>query len=81
MVRAISPEKDGLFVSRLYPVSAILDVSPPQPQPQAHNVNNNGNNIENTLSDLVRYAALSAVIGLGGYIVYRRIKKRRIIQK
>jgi hypothetical protein len=79
MVRAIAPEKDGLFVSRLYPVSAILDVSPPQPQ--ADNMDNDDSNVENTLSDLVRYASLSAAIGLGGYIVYRRIKKRRIIQK
>jgi virginiamycin B lyase len=79
MVRAILPEKDGLFVSRLYPVSAILDVSPPQPQ--ADNMDNNDNTVKNTLSDLVRYASLSAAIGLGGYIVYRRIKKRRIIQK
>jgi virginiamycin B lyase len=79
MVRSISPEKDGLFVSRLYPVSTILDVSPSQSQ--ARNMDNDDNNVDNTLSDLVRYASLSAAIGLGGYIVYRRIKKRRIIQK
>jgi hypothetical protein len=44
-------------------------------------MDNDDSNVENTLSDLVRYASLSAAIGLGGYIVYRRIKKRRIIQK
>jgi virginiamycin B lyase len=79
MVRAISPEKEGSFVSKLYPVSAILDVSPPLPQ--AGNTNNDDYNVENMISDLIRYASLSAAIALAGYIIYRRIKKRRIMQK
>ncbi len=79
MVRAIAPEKEGLFATKLYPVSAILDVS--APQPQANNMDSDDNNGENTLRDLVRYASLSVAIGLGGYIVYRRIKRRRIIDK
>ena len=79
MVRATAPEKDGLFVSRLYPKPIILNV--PGPQSQTDNTNNDTNSVENTLNDLIRYASLSVAIGLGGYIVYRKIKKRRIIQK
>jgi virginiamycin B lyase len=79
MVRAIAPEKEGSFVSKLYPVSTTLDVSPTQAQ--AGNTNNHDNSADNTLSDLVRYALLSAAIGLVGYIVYRMFKIRRIIRK
>jgi hypothetical protein len=79
MIRAIAAEKEESFVSKLYPVSATLDVSPPAPQ--AGNMNNDDNSADNTLSDLVRYAILSAAIGLGGYIVYRMLKIRRIIRK
>jgi hypothetical protein len=54
-------------------------VSPPLPQ--AGNTNNDDYNVENMISDLIRYASLSAAIALAGYIIYRRIKKRRIMQK
>ena len=79
MVRAIAPENEGSFVSKLYPVSLVLDVSPPQPQ--TGNMNITYNSADNTLGELTRYALLSIAIGLGGYIVYRLIKIRRIMQK
>ena len=79
MLRAVAPEKDELLLSRLYPVSTVLDV--PVQQPIDDNFDNNDSNLESTLRDLMRYGSLSVAIGLAAYVVYRRIKKKRIVQK
>lgn len=74
MVRAAATEQDGVRVSKLYPVSIIVDV-PPQ-RPQEDGVDNGGDDASGILLDIVRYSSLLVAIGLGGYVVYKRIKGR-----
>ena len=79
MVRATATEKDGLLVSKLYPISVVLDV--PAQQPQGDGIGNDSDNAESVLRDAVRYSSLTVAIGLGGYLVYRKIKGRKKAEK
>jgi hypothetical protein len=69
MVRASAPEGDGLAVSRLYPVRLALDVPEPaaqrqQPEPRQDS------------GDVSKYLAIAAVIGLAGFMAYRRFRQK-----
>ena len=76
MVRIQAPEQDGLVVSRLYPVKVVLNV----PQPTNGQTGESASNQSSTLfeiRDLVRPIAIAAVVGLVGFIVYRRVKRKK----
>ena len=76
MVRIQAPERDGLVVSRLYPVKVVLNV----PQPTNSQTGESGSNQSSTLfeiRDLVRALAIAAAVGLVGFIVYRRVKRKK----
>ncbi|OLC83508.1 MAG: hypothetical protein AUJ08_05325 [Thaumarchaeota archaeon 13_1_40CM_3_50_5] len=76
MVRIQAPEQDGLVVSRLYPVKVVLNV----PQPTNGQTGESASNQSSTLfeiRDLVRAIAIAAVVGLVGFIVYRRVKRKK----
>jgi hypothetical protein len=84
MIRTQAPEQqDGLIVSRLNPVKLILDV-PQQPAatqtgagPQSGS-NSGQVSTPFEVRDLIRVIAAAAAIGLAGYIVYRRVKRKPI---
>jgi virginiamycin B lyase len=77
MVRTQAPGQDGLIVSRLYPVKLVLDV--PQPATQTGEPGTNSQTPAlYEIRDLIRYLAIAAVVGLVGYIVYRRVKRKPI---
>ncbi len=79
MVRIQAPEQDGLVVSRLYPVKVVLNV----PQPTNGQTGESASNQSSTLfeiRDLVRPIAIAAVVGLVGFIVYRRVKRKKHAQ-
>jgi virginiamycin B lyase len=80
MVRVQAPEQqDGLIISRLYPIKLVLDVPQPtsvQTGPSASNSSQASTLFE--VRDLIRALAIAAAVGLGGYIVYRRIKRKPI---
>jgi virginiamycin B lyase len=80
MVRVQAPEQqDGLIISRLYPIKLVLDVPPPtsiQTGPSPSNSSQASTLFE--VRDLIRALAIAAAIGLAGYIVYRRIKRKPI---
>jgi virginiamycin B lyase len=79
MVRVQAPEQDGLIISRLYPIKLVLDVPQPtsiQTGPSASNSSQVSTLFE--VRDLIRALAIAAAIGLGGYIVYRRVKRKPI---
>jgi virginiamycin B lyase len=80
MVRVQAPEQqDGLIISRLYPIKLILDV--PQPATQTGGESGSNSGQVSTLfevRDLIRALAIAAAIGLAGYIVYRRVKRKPI---
>ena len=79
MVRIQAPEQDGLVVSRLYPVKVVLNV----PQPTNGQTGESASNQSSTLfeiRDLVRAIAIAAVVGLVGFIVYRRVKRKKHAQ-
>lgn len=70
MVRASALESDGLTVSKLYPLKLVLDV----PEPIAQ-----GRHQEEPLqdsNDITRYLAIVAIVGLVGFMIYRRIRKK-----
>ena len=76
MVRIQAPEQDGLVVSKLYPVKVVLNV----PQPTNSQTGESASNQSSTLfeiRDLVRALAIAAVVGLAGFIVYRRVKRKK----
>lgn len=73
---AQAPERDGLIVSRLYPVKVVLDV--PQPATQAGGSGSNSPAAQFEVRDIIRVVAIAAAVGLAGYIVYRRIKRKPI---
>lgn len=82
MVRATVPEKDGLLVSKLYPISLVLDVPAPSSQ------NNNPSNTvteqvstDSLIRDITRILAASVAVGLVGYLIYRRVRKKSDITK
>jgi virginiamycin B lyase len=80
MVRVQAPEQDGLVISRLYPIKVVLDV--PKPQPNTQTGESSGSNAQVStlfeIRDVIRYVAIAAAVGLGGYIVYRRVKRKPI---
>jgi hypothetical protein len=79
-------QQDGLIVSRLNPVKLTLDV----PQQLATQTGTGGGQSGSSNSgqvsspsevrDLIRIVAAVAAIGLAGYIIYRRVVKRKPIQ-
>jgi virginiamycin B lyase len=77
MVRVQAPEQDGLIVSRLYPVKLVLDV--PQPATQTGGALENNRQEPNPLQiqDLIKGLSVAAIVGLVGYIIYKRIKGRK----
>lgn len=85
MVRVQAPEQqDSLVVSRLYPIKLVLDV----PQPSATTqTGESGNASSSQLStpldvrDIVRALAIAAIVGLIGFIVYRKVKRKPIQSK
>ncbi|MGI0019097.1 MAG: virginiamycin B lyase family protein [Nitrososphaera sp.] len=79
MVRALTQENDGLVISKLYPLSLVLDL------PQSAGADNQGQPTmittdregELSVRETIQILALGAAAGLIGYIVYRRIKGRK----
>lgn len=86
MVKASVPEKDQLFVSLLTPVMVKLDL------PTAASSGQSGDDVQKrgqenqgwigefgdlSVRNIVRVSAISAAVGLIGYIIYMRIKKSR----
>jgi hypothetical protein len=80
MVRVQAPEQqDSLIISRLYPIKLVLDVPQPtstQTGPSASNSSQASTLFE--VRDLIRALAIAAAVGLAGYIVYRRVKRKPI---
>jgi virginiamycin B lyase len=83
MVRVQAPEQqDGLIISKLYPIKLVLDV--PQQPATTQTGGESGSNSSSQVStlfevrDLIRALAIAAAIGLAGYIVYRRVKRKPI---
>jgi virginiamycin B lyase len=76
MVRVQAPEEDGLVISRLYPIKLILDVPQPATQTGGSGIANNQLSAPFDVRDLVRVLAIAAVVGLVGFIVYRRVKRK-----
>ncbi len=75
MVKAQAPEQDGLIISRLYPVKLVLDI--PQPTIQTGESGSNSQvSAPFEIRDLIRVLAIAAVIGLIGFVVYRRVKRK-----
>ena len=92
MVKASAAEKDGLFVSLLYPLPIKLDVPIPKPIQKQSPRNSFENSKQNPLSDLfdihdmsvrgiLRLVALPTALGLIIYIIYIRIKRSKISKK
>jgi virginiamycin B lyase len=89
MVKASIPEKDQLFVSLLSPVVIKLDLPVVMSTDQSDNDkqgpgqgNQQGGFIEDfSLRNIVRVTAVSAAVGLIGYIIYVRIKRSKSQKK
>jgi hypothetical protein len=87
MVKASIPERDQLFVSLLSPLMVKLDLPMVRSSGQSEDDRQNpgqGNRgwIEEFVGDLsfrniVRVTAISAAIGLIGYIIYRRFRAKK----
>jgi hypothetical protein len=80
MVQASTQENDGLVISKLYPFALVLDL------PQSANANNQGQPTTITsgqagqglsVRETIQILALATAAGLIGYIVYRRVSKRK----
>jgi streptogramin lyase len=86
MVKASVPEKDQLFVSLLTPVMVKLDL------PEVTSGGQSGDDVQKSgeenqgwieefgdlsIRNIVRVSAISAAVGLIGYIIYMRIKKSK----
>ena len=80
MVRAFAPEKDGLVVSKLYPVKLVLDVPEPV-SGQDSNVFQNQQAADSTVQDAFRIGAPLAAAGLIAFMVYRWKKARNTERK
>jgi virginiamycin B lyase len=76
MVRVQAPEQDGLVISRLYPIELVLDVPQPATQTGGSGIANNQLSAPFDGQDLVRVLAIAAVVGLVGFILYRRVKRK-----
>ncbi|MDQ4013478.1 MAG: hypothetical protein M3146_07110 [Thermoproteota archaeon] len=86
MVKASVPEKDQLFVSLLTPVMVKLDLPEVTGSGQSEgNVQKSGEENQGwigefgdlSIRNIVRVSAISAAVGLIGYIIYMRIKKSK----
>jgi hypothetical protein len=85
MIKTSVPEKDQLFVSLLYPMLVSLNLPSLSQERQQEEEDNKQSSEENEsgfiqdsfLRSIVRNVALSAAIGLIGYIIYVKIKSRR----
>jgi virginiamycin B lyase len=81
MVRVQAPEQDGLVISMLYPIKLVLDVPQPATQTGGSGIGNNQLSAPFDVRDLVRILAIAAIVGLVGFIVYRRVKKKHAPSK
>jgi virginiamycin B lyase len=83
MVKASVPEKDQLFVSLLTPIMVKLDL--PEVTKRGDDVQKSGEENQGwirefgdlSVRNIIRVSAISAAVGLIGYIVYMRIKKSK----
>lgn len=78
MVRAIIAENDQLLVSQLYPISITLDI--PTTLKEAQLDLHDDKKIESNnqlLHDSIRMVALVVAIGLIGFLIYNRAKKKK----
>ena len=76
MVRTQAPEQqDGLIISRLYPVKLVLNV--PQPPTQTGG-SGNTSQVPSPLQvqDIIKALAIAAIIGLVGFAIYKRVKRK-----
>lgn len=80
MVRVFAPEKDGLVVSKLYPVKLVLDVPEPV-SGQDSNMFQNQQTSDSTVQDAFRIGAPLAAAGLIAFMVYRWKKARNTERK
>jgi streptogramin lyase len=71
MVRAFAPEKDGLVISKLYPVELVLDV--PEPFP----IEGNQQTADTAMQDALRIGAPAGAAGLIAFAIYRWRKAKR----
>jgi streptogramin lyase len=81
MPRLSTPEKDNLTVSLLEPQTLTLDVPAHKAQLQNFTTltnNENSNSPFILLRDIARYAAIGVTVTLIGYLVYRKIKQRKL---
>jgi virginiamycin B lyase len=81
MVKVQAPEQqDGLVISRLYPVKLVLDVPQPPTSETGGRSESNSTPVSTMLGvrDLIKVLAIGAAIGLAGYIVYRKVKRKPI---
>jgi virginiamycin B lyase len=78
MVRVQAAVEDGLVISRLYPIKLVLDVPQPSATIQTGESGNGSSQLSMPfdLRDLVRALAIAAIVGLVGFIVYRRVKRK-----
>jgi hypothetical protein len=79
MVRAFAPEKDGLVISRLYPVELVLDVPEPVSTQDSENMfqNQMQQTSDTTVQDALMIGAPVGAAGLIAFAIYRWKKARR----
>lgn len=73
MVRAFVPEKDGLVISKLYPIELFLDVAEPAPS-----LENNQQDSDTIVQNVLRIGTPIGVAGLTAFAVYRWKRARKL---
>lgn len=81
MVRIQAPELDGLVISRLYPIKLVLDIPTSASQRGGPGGAINQLSTPFDVRDLVRVLAVAAIVGLVGFIVYRRVRRKPALSK
>lgn len=84
MPRISSLEKERLTVSQLFPQVVSLDVPVHKAQLQNFTTSNNNENSNSPylfLRDMARYASAGVAVTLIGYLVFRKVKQRRLENK
>ena len=76
MVEATAMENDGLTISKLYPVPLALDVQAPAGQDNNPLNTSNAQMSPISLGDVTRLLATIAAVGLVGYLILKRVRKR-----
>jgi virginiamycin B lyase len=78
MVRAFAPERDGLVISKLYPVGLVLDVPEPTSSQDGENIFQNQvqQTSDTTVQDVLMIAAPVGAAGLIAFGIYRWKKAR-----